>query len=158
MAAAQCPSCGLVPDMVQLFVTSDMDDTNCEECVSKMVAELTSIENECENTQERTEYLNNMLLELTTDGKARAVEVLLKACGPRVNINCVDRDGKSPLIIAAAMGHIKTAKVILGCFLRPPRGSLELVFTKFINLVSLEPFHHKPMGRYARCHSMPWKR
>ncbi len=30
--------------------------------------------------------------------------------------------------------------------LRPPRG---LVFTKFINLVSLEPFHHKPMEMYA---------
>ncbi len=27
--------------------------------------------------------------------------------------------------------------------------SLRLVFTKFMNIVSLEPFHHKPMGMYA---------
>ncbi len=33
--------------------------------------------------------------------------------------------------------------------LRPPRGSVNLILTKFIHLVSLEQFHHKPMGMYA---------
>ncbi len=28
-------------------------------------------------------------------------------------------------------------------------GSIEFIFTKLINLVSLEQFHHKPMGMYA---------
>ena len=33
--------------------------------------------------------------------------------------------------------------------LRPPRGSIELIFTEPINPVSLEQFHHKPTGMYA---------
>ena len=32
------------------------------------------------------------------------------------------------------------------CKLRPPRGSLKLIRTNLTNLVSLEQFHHKPMG------------
>ena len=33
--------------------------------------------------------------------------------------------------------------------LRPPRGSLKLVFTKFVNFVPLGQCHHKPMGMYG---------
>ena len=33
-------------------------------------------------------------------------------------------------------------------------GSIEFIFTKLINLVSLEQFHHKPMGMYADGHFM----
>ena len=32
--------------------------------------------------------------------------------------------------------------------LRPPRGSVKLIFTKVINCVSLEQLHHKPMEIY----------
>ena len=32
--------------------------------------------------------------------------------------------------------------------LRPPWGSMKLIFTGYIHLVSLEKFHHKPMGMY----------
>ncbi len=32
--------------------------------------------------------------------------------------------------------------------LRPPRGSIELIFTEPINPVSLEQFHHKPTGMW----------
>ncbi len=33
-------------------------------------------------------------------------------------------------------------------FYWPPRGSMKLVFIKLTNLVSLEQFHHKPIGMY----------
>ncbi len=33
-------------------------------------------------------------------------------------------------------------------FLRPPRGSVKLISTKFTNPVPVEQFHHKPMGFY----------
>ncbi len=32
--------------------------------------------------------------------------------------------------------------------LRPPRGSVKVVSTKFTDLVPMEQFHHKPMGMY----------
>ncbi len=34
-------------------------------------------------------------------------------------------------------------------FLRPPRGSLKLIFTKLMNHVSSDQCHHKPMGMYG---------
>ena len=32
--------------------------------------------------------------------------------------------------------------------LRPPRGSVKLIFPKVINCVSVEQFNHKPMEMY----------
>ncbi len=38
---------------------------------------------------------------------------------------------------------------LMHCLLRLPRGYIELLFTKLINPVSLEEFHHKPTHRFV---------
>ncbi len=53
------------------------------------------------------------------------------------------------LIIGLLLGQAKggqTGKVVT--FKRPPRGSMNFLFTKLVNLVPLQQSHHKPMGMY----------
>ncbi len=48
-----------------------------------------------------------------------------------------------------AINHITLIWTYTACCLRPPWGSLKLILTELINLVSLEQCHHKPMAIYS---------
>jgi len=53
--------------------------------------------------------LEQKFWKVCSDGKVEEVQKLLQ--NPQLNINCQDKDGKTPLYVACQNGHIEVAKL-----------------------------------------------